>query len=140
MKTSLVFLFFLMIFSGCTKEKNNYDVKRTIFLKDISCPDTAKPSSHMVEFPMDDKTDNEMLADIHMHTFSKWIMPYDTIWLYNGSSDGGNRKIGWIYSDSVFEKSIESACPSFCPQKAFLNIYTDNLKIIKVLNNRINQH
>jgi hypothetical protein len=116
-------------FYSCTKIKDNYAVTRTIYLHSIICPDSTI-SSHTVQFAFDNKTDNEMLADIHEHTFEKWVMPYDTIWLFRGMTDDGYRKIGYLYSDSVYEKSIENACPYVCLKKAFININVDSLQIL----------
>ena len=111
---SLIILLSLTLFS-CQKETKNYAVTRTIFLHSVTCPDTAI-SSHTIQFALDNQTEDEILSDINEHRFSKWIMPKDTIWLFKGMFEQKYYlKISYEYPDSVYEKSIENACPYYCP-------------------------
>jgi hypothetical protein len=106
----------MFVFPSCQKETKNYAVTRTIFLKSVNCPDSLEPSSHTIQFALNYQTEDQMLVDVNKHTFSKWVMPNDTIWLFKGMTDEGFKEDGYLYPDSVYEKSIENACQYVCPK------------------------
>lgn len=109
---SIVLLSFTLF--SCQKETENFAITRNIYLHSVGCP-ASDSSSHTIEFVINNKTNSEILTEVKAHTFAKWVLPNDTIWFYKGQTDIGYKEFYHIYPDSVFERSIENACPYYCP-------------------------
>jgi hypothetical protein len=116
MKTLLFFLIFLPCTLSCSKHEDNFAVIQIINLQTrnqiaIDCPGKRI----ILNLAYDNLNDDERLSLIDDKTFSKWVAPFDTIWVlkdYPRLPD-----MYFVYADSIlFTSFVKSAVPYVCPE------------------------
>jgi hypothetical protein len=95
----------------CKKDSFDFAIVRTIYLKSVSLEESWKPFPYTAKFNLYDISYEQMTDDIKENTFCRYVIPYDTIWLFKGMTNDGYKKILFVSRDTTFEESTESAKP-----------------------------